>query len=136
MRLIQCIHDGTPYAALVENAEQVRLLNTDTYTLARRAIAAGHSLTEAIEAAATETRLEYTQILDEKRLLPPLTHPDPAHCLVTGTGLTYLGSADTRSAMHTKTQVSEEELTDSMRMFKLGIEGGKPQSGMSGAQPE
>tara|TARA_R110000796_G_C14540310_1_gene432823 strand:- start:567 stop:1553 length:987 start_codon:yes stop_codon:yes gene_type:complete len=136
MRLIQCIHDGTPYAALVENAEQVRLLNTDTYTLARRAIAAGHSLTEAIEAAATEIRLEYTQILDEKRLLPPLTHPDPAHCLVTGTGLTHLGSADTRSAMHTKTQVSEEELTDSMRMFKLGIEGGKPQSGISGAQPE
>ncbi|MEL7966073.1 AraD1 family protein [Vreelandella neptunia] len=136
MRLIQCIHDGAPYAALVENAEQVRLLDTDTYTLARRAIAAGHSLTDAIEGAVTETRLAYTQLLDEKRLLPPLTHPDPAHCLVTGTGLTHLGSADTRSAMHAKTQVAETELTDSMRMFKLGVEGGKPQDGTTGAQPE
>ena len=84
----------------------------------------------------TSTRLDYIQLVDDKRLLPPLTHPDPAHCLVTGTGLTHLGSADTRSAMHTKTQVREDELTDSMRMFKLGVEGGKPQHGEPGAQPE
>ena len=136
MRLIQCIHQGSPCAALVESTEQVRLLDADTYTLARRAIAAGHSLAEAVENAVTSTRLDYIQLVDDKRLLPPLTHPDPAHCLVTGTGLTHLGSADTRSAMHAKTQVREDELTDSMRMFKLGVEGGKPQHGEPGAQPE
>ena len=38
--------------------------------------------------------------------------------------------------MHAKTQVREDELTDSMRMFKLGVEGGKPQHGEPGAQPE
>jgi len=136
MRLIQCIHEGKARAALVESSEHVRLLDTDTYTLARRAISAGQSLAHAVETATTNIRLDYQQLVDEKRLLPPLTHPDPAHCLVTGTGLTHLGSADTRSAMHAKTQVSEAELTDSMRMFKLGVEGGKPDAGEPGAQPE
>ncbi len=136
MRLIQCVYQGQVYAARVESDSQVRLLDADTYSLARRAIAAGRSLADIVEAAATETQLDYAQLIDEKSLLPPLTHPDPAHCLVTGTGLTHLGSADTRSAMHAKTQVSESELTDSMRMFKLGVEGGKPQAGTSGAQPE
>lgn len=136
MRLIQCEHQGKAHAALVESEAQVRLLDADTYTLARRAIAAGQPLTEAVAAARTDTRLDYPQLVDEKHLLPPLTHPDPAHCLVTGTGLTHLGSADTRSAMHAKAQVSEAELTDSMRMFQLGVEGGKPALGEVGAQPE
>ena len=136
MRLIQCVYQGQVHAAQVESDSQVRLLDADTYSLARRAIAAGRSLADIVEAAATETQLDYAQLIDEKSLLPPLTHSDPAHCLVTGTGLTHLGSADTRSAMHAKTQVSESELTDSMRMFKLGVEGGKPQAGTPGAQPE
>tara|TARA_R110001599_G_scaffold211958_1_gene409501 strand:+ start:14070 stop:15056 length:987 start_codon:yes stop_codon:yes gene_type:complete len=136
MRLIQCVYQGQVHAAQVESDSQVRLLDADTYSLARRAIAAGRSLADIVEAAATETQLDYAQLIDEKSLLPPLTHPDPAHCLITGTGLTHLGSADTRSAMHAKTQVSESELTDSMRMFKLGVEGGKPQAGTPGAQPE
>ncbi|MDI5984576.1 GguC family protein [Halomonas sp. M4R5S39] len=136
MRLIQCEHQGQVHAARVESDREVRLLDADTYTLARRAIAAGQSLADAVEAAQTETRLDYQRLVDEKRLLPPLTHPDPAHCLVTGTGLTHLGSADTRSAMHAKAQAAESELTDSMRMFKLGVEGGKPGAGVIGAQPE
>ncbi|UYG05025.1 GguC family protein [Halomonas sp. LR3S48] len=140
MRLIQCEHQGQVRAARVESDREVRLLDADTYSLARRAIAAGQSLADAVGAALTETRLDYQRLVDEKRLLPPLTHPDPAHCLVTGTGLTHLGSADTRSAMHAhsqqQTQQSEEQLTDSMRMFKLGVEGGKPAPGETGAQPE
>ncbi|QTP58377.1 FAH family protein [Billgrantia antri] len=136
MRLIQCEHHGRIHAARVESDREVRLLDSDTYTLARRAISAGQSLAATVESALTETRLDYQRLVDKKRLLPPLTHPDPAHCLVTGTGLTHLGSADTRSAMHAKTQVSEAELTDSMRMFKLGVEGGKPAAGSVGAQPE
>ncbi|MDN3557007.1 AraD1 family protein [Halomonas maura] len=136
MRIIQCLHQDRPRAALVESETTVRLLEADTYALARRAIADGRSLGEVVEAALTETRLDYQQLIDEARLLPPLTHPDPAHCLVTGTGLTHLGSADTRASMHAKTQADESELTDSMRMFKLGVEGGKPAAGETGAQPE
>lgn len=140
MRLIQCDHQGQVHAALVESEEQVRLLDCDTYTLANRAISAGQPMSDAVTAAMTDTRLDYQALVDDKRLLPPLTHPDPAHCLVTGTGLTHLGSADTRSAMHAQSQkqaqAAEEDMTDSMRMFKLGVEGGKPNAGETGAQPE
>lgn len=140
MRLIQCVHQGQVRAALVESEEQVRLLDCDTYTLANRAISAGQPMSDTVSAAMTDTRLDYQALVDDKRLLPPLTHPDPAHCLVTGTGLTHLGSADTRSAMHASSQkqaqAAEEDMTDSMRMFKLGVEGGKPNAGEIGAQPE
>ena len=38
--------------------------------------------------------------------------------------------------MHAKLDAPEGELTDSMRMFRLGLEGGRPASGAIGVQPE
>ena len=55
--------------------------------------------------------------------------------LVTGTGLSHLGSAEGRDQMH-RDLAEAATLTDSMRMFKLGLEGGKPAAGQDGAQPE
>ncbi|MBD3895328.1 FAH family protein, partial [Halomonas sp. ML-15] len=138
MRLIQYLDQEQLRVAVVESADSVRPINIagGTYALANIAIDSGQPLSQVVEARLGDTLLDYQPLIDERRLLPPLTHPDPAHCLVTGTGLTHLGSADTRSAMHAKAQVSEEELTDSMRMFKLGVEGGKPAAGETGAQPE
>src|SRR4029453_6396591 len=76
-------------------------------------------------------------VLGSGRLLPPLTHPDPGHCHVSGTGLTHLGSAATRDAMHAKLKSADAPtLSDSMRMFQWGVEGGKPREGQVGAQPE
>ncbi len=73
----------------------------------------------------------------EGKFLPPITHPDAAHLHLTGTGLTHLGSAATRDSMHKKTtEAAEETLTDSMKMFKMGIENGKPKAGEKGVQPE
>jgi hypothetical protein len=101
--------------------------------LARVALAEGRSLAAAAEARLGARRESYTAALTQRRVLPPIDHPDPAHLLVTGTGLTHLGSAATRDAMHS---VKESELTDSMRMFKMGLEGGKPAAGEEGVQPE
>ncbi len=68
------------------------------------------------------------------RSLAPIDHPDPAHLIVTGTGLTHLGSAATRDAMHQKVaEAAEETLTDSMKMFRMGLEGGKPKRGQGRA---
>ena len=55
--------------------------------------------------------------------------------LVTGTGLSHLGSAEGRDKMH-RDLAEAATLTDSMRMFKLGLEGGKPGPGREGVQPE
>ena len=58
---------------------------------------------------------------------------EPARCLVSGTGLTHLGSARNRQSMHAST---EADLTDSMKMFRWGIEGGRPAPGSIGTAPE
>ncbi|WP_233410963.1 AraD1 family protein, partial [Rugamonas violacea] len=87
-------------------------------------------------AAAGASLLSYADIAAAGRLLPPLDHEDDAHCFVTGTGLTHLGSADTRDAMHKKIGGAVENLSDSMKMFRLGVEGGKPAPGSAGVQPE
>lgn len=78
---------------------------------------------------------DYDQVVADRRLLPPLDHPDPAHFLVTGTGLTHLGSAQARDSMHARPE-SIAPLTDSMRLFQLGIQGGKPPDGQISVQPE
>lgn len=107
-----------------------------TLELALAAVAAGRGLAGLAVAAAGAVADSYEAIAKEGRLLPPLDHPDPAHCHVTGTGLTHLGSADTRDAMHKKIGGEVESLSDSMKMFRMGVEGGKPAAGSPGVQPE
>src|SRR5205823_2150995 len=68
------------------------------------------------------------------RIIAPIDHDDPAHLLMSGTGLTHLGSADARDRMH-RMAVADKQ-TDSMRMFLEGVERGKPRDGETGCQPE
>lgn len=116
----------------------VRILDgyATTYQLAQAAIAKQDRMATLAAAALGDTVVSYAQIVEQGRLLPPLDHADDAHCFVTGTGLTHLGSADTRDAMHKKVDGAIEALTDSMKMFRMGLEGGKPVDGQHGVQPE
>ena len=107
------------------------------YALAMEAANAGRSLKETIEAKGLGAAVDLDKAYAAGRFLPPITHPDPAHLHLTGTGLTHLGSAATRDAMHKKaSEAAEETLTDSMKMFRMGLEGGKPKAGEIGVQPE
>jgi hypothetical protein len=107
------------------------------YDLALAAIKRGESLAERVRAAGESGEADPPKLLAERRVLLPIDHPDPAHLFVTGTGLSHLGSAETRDAMHQKvTEAAEETLTDSMKMFRMGLEGGKPKKGKPGVQPE
>jgi hypothetical protein len=94
-------------------------------------------LTDVLARRVSADRLEYEAIYRGKSewcLLPPLDHPDePARCLVSGTGLTHLGSAKDRQSMHA---TAEAELTDSMKIFRWGLEGGRPAAGQVGVAPE
>ncbi|MEB3752770.1 AraD1 family protein [Acinetobacter sp. MD2(2019)] len=78
----------------------------------------------------------YENLLKNKQVLAPLDHPDSAHCLVSGTGLTHLGSASTRDKMHQENLNNAASVTDTMRIFQWGLEGGKPEQGTTGVQPE
>ncbi|SFL60264.1 AraD1 family protein [Rugamonas rubra] len=138
MLLIQFTNaSGARQVGLLEQ-DRVRVVDgyDSTYGLAREAIARRVGLADLAGAAAGATVLSYADIAAAGRLLPPLDHPDDAHCFVTGTGLTHLGSADTRDAMHKKIGGAVENLSDSMKMFRLGVEGGKPAPGAAGVQPE
>jgi hypothetical protein len=137
LRLVQLQNGSTRRVARVDEPSLCLLAGTDSlFALANDAIAARTSLTALVERRMTSERLDYDPIYSGSspwRLLVPIDHPEPARCLVSGTGLTHLGSAASRNAMHGK---SESELTDSMRMFRLGLEGGQPERGRCGAAPE
>lgn len=107
-----------------------------TYSLAQAAVARGLKLAALVSLEAGPNVVSYQEVADGGRLLPPLDHDDAAHCYVTGTGLTHLGSADTRDAMHKKIGGDVSTLSDSMKMFRMGVEGGKPAEGQLGVQPE
>ncbi|MDP9109207.1 MAG: FAH family protein [Pseudomonadota bacterium] len=107
-----------------------------TYALAMAAIIQRRPLTELVTSVLGSSSCDYQAVAARGDLLPPLDHDDPAHCFVTGTGLTHLGSADTRDAMHKKIDGAVDSLTDSMKMFRMGVEGGKPAAGQRGVQPE
>jgi hypothetical protein len=139
MNLFQFQHtDGRRAVGVVEaGAAHVVPGAGSVYALAIEAIDKGVSLATLIGGKGTGEAIDHRAILDEGRLLAPVDHPDPAHLYLTGTGLTHLGSASTRDAMHKKTaEAAEETLTDSMKMFRMGLEAGKPAPGKVGVQPE
>ena len=103
--------------------------------LAQKAIAEGVSLSALIDRLGLGEPVDLAAAHAEGRVLAPIVPDHPTRLHLTGTGLTHLGSAATRNAMHQK-EDAEENLTDSMKMFRLGLEGGKPADGRPGVQPE
>lgn len=120
-RGVAVLRDGT--ATTVSGA-------TSTLALARQALADGVTLAACVEAAGAGETID----LGTVEVLAPIDHPDTAHLLLTGTGLTHLGSAEGRDKMH-RSMSGAAHQTDSMKMFLLGVEGGKPATG-AGVQPE
>jgi hypothetical protein len=130
--LVQFDRGGTRGVAALDERGSARIVARAACTraLAKAALAAGKSLT-----ALAQERIADELDLATVSLLCPIDHDDPAHLLVSGTGLTHLGSAEGRDKMH-KAAAAGTPLTDSMRMFLMGERGGKPPSGAAGVQPE
>ncbi len=138
LRLIQIVaRDGQRQLLAADDDGFARVISgvTGTYDLAQLAIAAGLSLAQVVDRQGLGEPVDVAEALAEGRVLAPIDHPDPSHLHVTGTGLTHLGSAEGRDKMH-KAAASAEKPTDSMRMFLMGVEGGKPEAGRTGVQPE
>jgi hypothetical protein len=137
-RIVQLRRGSKRRVGVVEEP-QIRLLDEyeSVYAMAQTAIAEMRSLVSLIEAHASDVVVDYDDVYDgraEWRLLAPIDHPDePSRLLVSGTGLTHLGSAANRQSMH---ELKESELTDSMRMFRWGVDGGRPELGQIGISPE
>ena len=139
MNLIQFLDDnGERAVGVVENGvTRVVTGAGSVYQLAKDAISAQTNIGAIIARHGTDGEIDRAALLTAGRLLSPIDHPDPSHLYVTGTGLTHLGSAATRDAMHTANSgAAETGLTDTMKMFRMGLEGGKPAAGEKGVQPE
>src|SRR5687768_13870532 len=115
-RMVQLQRDDVRRVAVVDEP-RLRVIGgfTSVYSLAQAAIAGGTTITDVIRRHSTGEVLDYEEVYAGRsawRLLLPIDHPEaPARCLVSGTGLTHLGSARDREAMHTS---APKELTDSM----------------------
>jgi hypothetical protein len=138
MRLVQLKAGEARRVAVVEEPKLRLLRNFDSmYALAQAAIANGGNLTTLASKHLTDDSVDYDEVYEGRaqwKLLAPIDHPQEiARCLVSGTGLTHLGSARDRASMH---MAKEQELTDSMKMFRWGVEGGRPGNGEIGIAPE
>jgi hypothetical protein len=139
IRLVQLSHAGKGrLVAMVKEPLLILLKDVSSvYQLAMSCIAENEKMTSRIMSALSHESLEYDSVYDGTgpwKLLPSFDHPEnPFACMVSGTGLTHKNSALNRQAMH---QAKEDRLTDSMQMYKWGLEGGHPAMGEIGAQPE
>ncbi|HVU45121.1 MAG TPA: AraD1 family protein [Terracidiphilus sp.] len=144
-RLVQVSNGHSRRVAVVEEP-YLRCLREvqSVYELALRCLRNGRKLGEDISTLALGKMLDYNDVYNgatEWHLLAPIDVPGaPSRLTISGTGLTHLGSAKDRQTMHAagakKAEETAEAITDSMRMFRSGVEGGRPQIGEIGIAPE
>ena len=139
MHLIQYFdNNGERAVAATQNGETRQVQGAaSVYELAQDALTGLGGLSSIVSARGLGGVVDKAALLAEGRLLSPIDHPDATHLHVTGTGLTHLGSAATRDAMHKANgDKPAGELTDSMKKYRMGLENGKPTGGQKGVQPE
>ncbi|HET7102775.1 MAG TPA: AraD1 family protein [Terracidiphilus sp.] len=145
--LVQICKDVERRVALVDEPRLRCLAGVPSvYELAQRCISAGLGLREQAARLATGESLDYDAVYSGAsawRLLTPIDVPgEPSRLIVSGTGLTHLGSARDRDAMHasgeeeTAGETEDASMTDSMRIFKWGLKGGRPAPQEIGTAPE
>jgi hypothetical protein len=145
-RVVQ-LTDGTTRRVALVDEPTLHLIDgvSSIYELATLATQGAGPLSALAQGRANGHAIDYDEVYAGRgpwRLLPPIDHPaEPARCIVSGTGLTHFGSARDRHKMHAApgapaTEARPEELTDSLKMFQAGVEGGRPAPGEVGVAPE
>jgi hypothetical protein len=138
MHLIQFTHPQHGRRVGIVEEPNVILLNksiTSTYQLFNDVINTSLLHLPVILALKTTESVPYDHIYEAKngfKIHPPIDCIDPMQCVVSGTGLTHKASAQNRQKMHDQA----DNLTDSMKMYLMGEEGGKPNGNEIGVQPE
>lgn len=164
IRIVQLSHPVHGRRVAVVSEPHLRILQgcSTVYDLAQLALQSNQPLRIHIEQSHWGEQLIYDEVYEGQsdwQLLSPIDHPEPSRCFVTGTGLTHKGSAENRQSMHevagshpegTRQGAGSNDVefllpargsvlpaqTDSMKMFQIGLEGGRPAGGCIGAAPE
>ncbi len=137
LNLVQVINDNAVVGAAVRGSV-LNVLSISVYELAMRAANDGVSVEEIINDFMTGKSIDYDQAIIDGLIVSPISHPDSHKQILSGTGLTHLGSATSRSKMHSENvnEASKKQSTDTERMFQLGLEGGKGTLDQPGVAPE
>jgi hypothetical protein len=139
IRLVQLDHAVRGRQVALVEEPSLHLLSSvrSVYDLALEAIHSATSIDVLINKYLSAEAIDYSSVYDgnsEWTILPCFDCPqNPFACLVSGTGLTHKNSALNRQMMHT---TGEAPMTDSMKMYQWGVEGGRPPAGTIGTQPE
>jgi hypothetical protein len=144
IRLVQLYHpQHERRIALVKEPSLILLKNIfSIYDLALSVIHSKKKIKDQVDSNLSDVTLDYSSVYNGQidptaigwKLLPSFDHPHgPFGCLVSGTGLTHKNSALNRQMMHLS---GTEKLTDSMKMYQWGVEGGFPEKNKIGIQPE
>jgi hypothetical protein len=139
MRIIQFTDQQDRSRVGIVEQDTINVLRevTSTYQLFNDFIQDSRDPQTTIHSLASGEYIDYASLITADRILLPFAHPDPYHTWITGTGLTHLGSAASRNTMHEKlTDSADQALTDSMKMFKMGVENGKMTGQQPASQPE
>jgi hypothetical protein len=125
-----------------EHVENVTLRDpavTSTYAAFHKARSTGQRLENYLQRLlsmpSAAAPLPLADLLAAGNVLAPLTEEPGSRLLVSGTGLTHLGSMQQRDQMH-KVAEPAGPPSDSRKMFELGRKGGKPEPGQRGTAPE
>lgn len=135
LRVSQFIDDNGHRAMCATDCHGVsRVLRgtADLRTLALEAILADRSLTDLIGERTTDTVVDLEAALENNRVLVPVDHPDPAHLLVSGSGLSHKSWL----ACEPDHGSDESAWPPHYKILMLGQRGGKPPTGTFGSQPE
>jgi hypothetical protein len=145
MRVIQFDHPTLGRSVGIVHGQQVSTITAQNPAIKsvwgafQAARLGGHTLNQlllSLSAKPAEPRmLEYGELLSAGRVLPPVTEEAGVRLLISGTGLTHLGSAQQREQMHQE-DLAAGPKSPSRKMFELGVAGGRPAPGERGAAPE
>ncbi len=126
--------DGREHAAVTFDNGQASVLDPTFAFLDQleSAIQSRESFLSRLRKAASQKRVDVQELNIAGKLLPPVPGLSTNNCLVTGTGLTHVRSAEIRNSMNR----GEANETDSQRIYLSGRQDGKPRDGSVGAQPE
>jgi hypothetical protein len=138
IRLVQFLDGASTRVAVSMEGFATPLRDVaSTYELAYRAILEKCPIAELAQSLMGSERYALSELDADRRLRAPIHHPEPTRMLVSGTGLTHLGSAEARDRMHRVAHDDEVGLSDSMKMFRMGLRNGKPSGNTRpGVQPE
>lgn len=138
-RIIQFLDRDDRQAVGKVDGDSIHVLANirSVYELVGKAFESGVNVLDQLTRCTIAYVEDYEGLIQAGKLILPLTHPDPYHTWITGTGLTHMGSASSRDAMHQKLKNKDQDaLTDSMKMFQMGLENGKMENDTPASQPE